>query len=94
MYVYLLCAMSISVITGYYSYILVVARKRNKKLSPLNKSKAMVSSLDLLHQHTLASVPIKSDEESSTDSGGHNRGRVTLPDGCIKAVEALCEKFK
>lgn len=80
----------------YYFYSLhplISARKRTKKLSPLNK-KSMVSSLDLLHQHTLASVPIKSDEESSTDSGGHSRGHVALPDGCIKAVEALCEKFK
>lgn len=74
----------------------------------MSKSKAVVNSLDLLHQHTLASVGIGGDNDNESSASSNADGQldsrvrlgalahnhITLPDGCIKAVEALCDSFK
>ena len=76
-------------------YFVLAARQRRKVPPISNKSK--VNSLDILHEHTLASVSIDrphGDVESSESSGSDKGHHTTLPDGCIKAVEALCEQFK
>lgn len=57
-----------------------------------------MNSLDLLHQHTLASVAI-SDATGGDDSSGASgendmAEHITLPDGCIQAVENLCHLFR
>ncbi|XP_067934395.1 serine-rich adhesin for platelets-like [Watersipora subatra] len=75
--------------------MLQVAARQRRKATTLT-TKSAVNSLDLLHQHTIASVGVDkphTDGDSSESSNGQAR-HTTLPDGCIRAVEALCEKFK
>lgn len=83
---------------------MLLAARQRKKLATFSK-KSVVNSLELLHEHTIASIRAGSDHHSSS-SGTSDlatstlsphaalSSHATLPDGCIKAVEALCAKFK
>ena len=68
---------------------------RQRRKLPAIAKQSDFNSLDLLHQHTLASVAIAQGDESSGSSElGPDKHNMPLPDGCVKAVEALCDKFK
>ena len=72
-----------------------VTVRPSKKPPTFSPNKSLANSLDLLHQHTLASVAVSgAGHESSASAESPPANHITLPDGCVKAVETLCEKFK